>query len=31
MFSKMAEEKEVIKEIAQVEECDECHHTDLKD
>ena len=27
----MAEEKEVIEEIAQVEEGDKCHHTDPKD
>ena len=27
----MAEEKEVIKEITQVEEGNECHCTDLKD
>ena len=27
----MGEEEEVIEEIAQVEEGDECHHTDLKD
>ena len=27
----MAEEKEIIEEMAQVEEGDECHHTDLKD
>ena len=30
-FSKMTEEKEVIKEIAQAEEGDDYHHTDLKD
>ena len=30
-FSKMTEEKEVIEEIAQVEEGDEYHHTDPKD
>ena len=30
-MAKMAEEEEVIEEIAQVEEGDECHHTDLKD
>ena len=27
----MAEEKEVIEEMVQVEEGDECHHTDPKD
>ena len=27
----MAEEEEVIEEIVQVEEGDECHHTDPKD
>ena len=27
----MAEEKEIIKEMAQVEEGDECHHADPKD
>ena len=27
----MAEEKEIIEEIMQVEEGDECHHPDLRD
>ena len=30
-LGKMVEEKEVIEKMTEVEECDECHHPDLKD